>query len=66
MNLLARALGHLVSCREVTRLVSQLADRPPTRFERFRLSLHLAACDACAAFERQMALLRESMRRYRS
>ena len=46
MNILARALGHLVSCREVTRLVSQLAERPPTRFERFRLSLHLAACNA--------------------
>ncbi|HEX4885059.1 MAG TPA: zf-HC2 domain-containing protein [Casimicrobiaceae bacterium] len=65
MNLLSRALGHLVSCREVTRLVSQLHERPPTRFEGLRLRLHLAACEACATFDRQMTLLHEAMRRYR-
>jgi hypothetical protein len=34
--------------------------------ERLKLRLHLAACDACATFARQMATLREAMRRYRS
>jgi hypothetical protein len=66
MNLLARALGHLIRCRDVTRLVSQLQDRDATRWERFRLRMHLAACAYCSRFERQIALLHEAMHRYRS
>jgi hypothetical protein len=64
MKLVARAAGHLITCREVTRLVSRLQERPASRSERVRLRLHLAVCEACSRFERQLALLREAMRRY--
>jgi len=33
--------------------------------ERLLVRLHLALCDACQRFERQVALLRNAMRRYK-
>jgi hypothetical protein len=66
MNLLDALIGHLLRCRDVTRLISQLQEREPTGWEAFRLRAHLAVCGACANFDRQVALLREAMRRYRS
>jgi hypothetical protein len=45
--------------------MSQMQDRGLTAAERVKLRLHLAACKACTAFERQLRLLREAMRRYR-
>ncbi|HVF64006.1 MAG TPA: zf-HC2 domain-containing protein [Casimicrobiaceae bacterium] len=61
-----RLVGHWLDCRNATRLISQLADRPVTPFERLRLRWHLAACDACTRFDVQMTVLREAMRRYRN
>ena len=67
MNFVTRlVLGHLLACKEATRLVSQLNERPATALERARLRWHLAACAACARFERQIALLRRAMRQYRT
>jgi putative zinc finger protein len=60
-----RALGHLLSCKDVSRLVSQAEDRPLTRWQRWRMRLHLAACDGCSRFEAQMRFLRRAMRRLR-
>jgi hypothetical protein len=42
-----------------------MQDRPLTPVERWKLKLHLSACDACRRFERQLVLLRDAMRRYR-
>jgi hypothetical protein len=42
-----------------------MQDRRLTSAEQVKLKLHLAACKACTAFERQLRLLREAMRRYR-
>jgi hypothetical protein len=53
-------------CKDVTRLISQLHERKPTGWERFRLRAHLAVCTYCSRFDQQMAMLRETMRRYRS
>jgi hypothetical protein len=58
-------LTHLVTCREASRLLSQRLDRPLPFGERVKLRLHLLACDACAGLDRQFALLRAAMRRYR-
>lgn len=66
MNPISRLLGHWLACKEATRLISQLQERRPTGLERVRLQLHLAACDACTRFERQVGFLREAMRRFRS
>ncbi len=65
MNLFQQAVGHLIRCRDVTRLVSQLEDRPATRWEALRLRAHLAVCIYCSRFERQVRFLRVAMRRYR-
>ena len=63
--MIRNALGHLVSCRGVSRMVSRLQDEELSAWQRFRLSAHLAVCDGCARFERQVAFLRLAMRKYR-
>ena len=66
MNLIRQAAGHLLSCKDVSRLLSQAQERPMSTWERLRVTWHLAVCRMCRAFERQLALVREAMRRYRS
>ena len=51
------------SCKEVSHLVSQGLDRRLGFGERLRLRLHLAICDGCANFKRQMDFLRAAMKR---
>ena len=53
----------MLSCKEVTRLVSQGLDRRLGFAERVRLRLHLAICDGCTNFKKQTAFLREAVRR---
>jgi hypothetical protein len=53
----------LLKCSEVSRLVSQGLDRRLSIGERVRLRLHLAICDGCANFKRQMDFLRLAVRR---
>ena len=61
------ALGHMISCKEASRLVSRREDErmPFWQRLRLRLRLHLAICVACAQFESQVRFLRTAMRRYR-
>ena len=53
----------MLSCKQVTRLVSQGLDRELGFSERVRLRVHLAICDGCTSFRDQMAFLREAMAR---
>ena len=53
----------ILSCKEVTRLVSQGMDRDLGFAERVRLRVHLAICDGCTNFKDQMKSLREAMAR---
>ncbi len=55
-----------LSCREASELISQAQDTRLGPAQRLRLAVHLAACDYCRRFGRQLDVLRESMRRYRS
>jgi hypothetical protein len=66
MSSISRLLGHIIDCRHATRLISQTQDRPASAWESIRLRWHLAVCDACTRFDRQLALLRDAMRRFRS
>jgi hypothetical protein len=66
MNPFKVAFGHLLSCKDVSRLISEREERELGRFEHWKLATHLAICDACLRFEKQMHFLREAMRRYRS
>lgn len=61
-----RRLTHMLSCREVTRLISQREDRPLSYGERVKLRLHLSVCTACTRFSRQLAFLRRALLRYRT
>jgi hypothetical protein len=51
-----------LSCKQVSRLFSEGADRELPRGDRARLRLHLVICDACRNVEEQMVFLRQAMR----
>jgi predicted anti-sigma-YlaC factor YlaD len=53
----------MLSCKQVSRIVSQGLDRELGFTERVRLRVHLAICDGCTNFSRQMAFLRKAMAR---
>jgi hypothetical protein len=64
--MLLHSLTHMLTCKEVSRLLSQGEERRLALFERVKLRLHLTACDACSRFARQLAFMRRAMQRYRS
>ncbi len=64
--MIPRALTHMLSCKEVSRLLSQREERRLSFLERVKLRLHLRVCAACTRFARQLDVLREAMHRYRS
>jgi predicted anti-sigma-YlaC factor YlaD len=51
-----------LTCKQMHRLVSEGLDRDLSLVERSRMHLHLAVCEACRRFDRQMELLRRAMR----
>jgi len=63
--MIRRGLGHLLSCKDVTRLASRAEDGPLTWWQRWRMRMHLAVCDGCTRFDAQMRFLRRAMRRQR-
>lgn len=52
----------MLSCKEVTRLISQGLDRDLSLGERTMLRFHLAICGGCRNVNRQLALLRNAVR----
>jgi len=66
MKPLRHLLGHLLSCKDATRVLSQAQDRTLSGFARWKLRMHLGVCDACSRFEQQLHFLREAMQRFRS
>lgn len=52
-----------LTCKEASRLVSQGLDRGLGPWDWLRLRFHLAICDACAAFTRNMKFLRRAIQR---
>jgi hypothetical protein len=66
MKSINHLLGHWLSCKEASRVVSQVQERSLTAFELWRLRMHLAVCDQCTRFERQIQFMREALRKYRS
>jgi len=53
----------ILSCKEVTRLVSQGMDRRLPFGRRVSLRVHFAICEGCTNFSKQMSLLRKSLAR---
>ena len=53
----------MLSCKEAARLVSQGLDRRLGLGERLALRLHLAICDGCTNFRKQVLFLRRAVAR---
>jgi hypothetical protein len=53
----------MIDCRHAARLISRGMDERLPWWQRLALRLHLAVCDACANFNRQMRLLRRAIER---
>lgn len=53
------------TCREVAALLIAREDRALPLTDRVALRFHLAACQACPVFERQVLTLRNAMRQWR-
>ncbi|WHZ09949.1 MAG: hypothetical protein OJF60_000388 [Burkholderiaceae bacterium] len=54
------------TCRQVAALLIAREDRALPVIERIALRLHLAACQACPIFERQVLTMRNAMRQWRN
>ena len=53
----------MLSCKDVTKLVSEAMDRSLPLGKRIGVRLHLLICKFCARYERQLHLIRETARR---
>lgn len=54
----------MYSCEEAARLSSRAMEEPLSPSERVLLRLHLAMCERCTNFTRQMAFLRQAARKF--
>lgn len=52
----------MLSCNEVTRLLSDSQERTLHLNERVMMRMHLMMCSGCRNFERQMTVIRNAMR----
>ncbi|PPC94875.1 MAG: hypothetical protein CTY33_03020 [Methylotenera sp.] len=55
----------MLTCKQVSQLISQSLDRPLTLTNRIQLKVHLVMCDACTRFKKQMQLLQVAVHRLR-
>lgn len=53
----------MLSCKDVTKLLSESMDRSLPLGKRIGVRLHLIICKWCARYERQLLLIRETARR---
>lgn len=53
----------MLTCKDASRLISEHQERPLGFRERWGLRLHLWMCLNCRRFARQMALLRQALRK---
>ena len=54
------------TCKEVSALLVAREDRALPLAERVALRLHLAMCEACPRFERQLLTMRNAMKQWRA
>ena len=65
MKTLMNKLPLMRSCKEVTALVIAREDRELPWMERAALRVHIAMCQACPRFERQVLTMRNAMKQWR-
>ena len=54
----------MLTCQQVTRLLSEAQDRKLRLKEKLPLKFHLLMCSGCANFRQQMDFLRQACRCY--
>ena len=54
------------TCREVAALLVAREDRDLGRADRLALRVHMAICDTCPRFERQILTMRNSLQQWRN
>ena len=54
----------MLTCRELSEMVSRAQDHRPSWLERWRMHVHLRVCDGCRNFQDQMNLLRRMVRKH--
>ncbi len=54
----------MLSCKEVTRLVSESLDRKLPLSQRIAMRMHLLMCKLCSRYKKQLLLIREAIRHY--
>ena len=54
----------MLTCKEVSVLLSQAQDRDLGAFERIALEAHLKLCEGCQHFQTQLDFLRRAIRRH--
>ncbi len=54
----------MLSCKEVSRLVSDSMERELPLRKRISLRVHLMMCKLCKGYKRQILFLRDAMRHY--
>ena len=54
----------MMSCKEVSRLLSESMERKLSFWERFGLWFHLSMCKLCKGFSKDLQQLREAARRH--
>lgn len=55
----------MLSCRDVSKLLSQSRERRLGLWERLGLQMHLAMCKGCSNVRKQLDFISTAMRRYR-
>lgn len=53
----------MISCKDATRLISQSMDTSLPVGKRIWVRIHLLTCKFCTRYERQLLLIRETLRR---
>jgi predicted anti-sigma-YlaC factor YlaD len=55
----------MLTCKHVSERVPHSMDRRLGRLERWRLAVHLKACEGCRNFQKQITFLRLAFRNHR-
>ena len=55
----------MLTCREVSKLLSQSREQRLALWERLALRVHLLLCSGCNNFRKQLDFIGAAMRRYR-
>ena len=55
----------MLTCKEVSKLLSQAQDESPDFRARLNLRLHLMLCDGCTNLKKQLEFIRIALRQYR-